>query len=140
MSVNFYTKDCDYKIPDKVLIKSCINLISNEYSYSIDTINIIITSDTYLLNLNQQYLKKNTYTDIITFDYTLSDIINSEIFISIDRVRENAKKFSCTEKQELFRVIIHGLLHIVGYKDNNDERKMIMHEKEVYYMKRCDII
>lgn len=84
--------------------------------------------------MNLGYLNHDTYTDIITFDYTENDIISGDIFISIDRVKDNAKKFSTIFENELSRVIIHGVLHLIGYKDKSAQEKHLMRSKEDFYL------
>ncbi len=97
-------------------------------------LNYIFCSDDYLLELNIKHLKHNTLTDIITFDYSLSKLINGDIFISIDRVRENATIYNISFEEELHRVMIHGILHLCGYTDREKEEKDIMRNKEDYYL------
>jgi rRNA maturation RNase YbeY len=93
-------------------------------------------SDEELLVMNQQYLNHNYFTDIITFPLSASDdIISGEIFISIDRVADNAKQNSVDFNNELFRVLVHGILHLIGYDDHSDEEKAVMREKENLYLK-----
>jgi probable rRNA maturation factor len=94
----------------------------------------IFCSDDYLLDLNQRFLNHNTYTDIITFDYSEGKILNGEIYISIDRVKENAQNFEADFEKELLRVIIHGALHLAGYKDKTKEQKEKMRKKEDKYL------
>lgn len=96
-------------------------------------INYIFTSDTFLLNLNKEYLNHHTLTDIITFDYSEEEI-ESDIFISIDRVKENALRFKCSFYHELCRVMIHGALHLLGYKDKSEKEKAVMRKKEDEYL------
>ena len=97
-------------------------------------INIIITNDYELNKINKKYLKRNNYTDIITFDYSLENEINGELFISIERVQENAVNYKVSEKNELIRVIIHGLLHLIGYDDNEKKKIKKMKSMENYYL------
>lgn len=98
-------------------------------------ISFIFCSDEYLLDLNIQYLNHDTFTDIITFDNSEEDgLIEGDIFISIDRIRENAAQFKTSERDELHRVIIHGILHLLGYKDKGKEHKSKMTEKENEYL------
>ncbi len=117
--------------------KSISNWISktirNEH-YNEGEISYVFCSDNYLLKINTNYLKHNTLTDIITFDYSLGMQINTEIYISIDRVKVNAEKFNTTFENELHRVIIHGVLHLCGYKDKDKEERVIMRNKEDYYL------
>jgi rRNA maturation RNase YbeY len=101
----------------------------------------IFCSDDYLLDLNQRFLNHNTYTDIITFDYSEGKTLNGEIYISIDRVKENAKNFEVDFETELLRVIIHGALHLAGYKDKTKEQKEKMRKKEdQYLLKRINLL
>lgn len=97
-------------------------------------ISFIFCSDNYLLDVNRQYLKHDYFTDIITFDYVEGDVISGDIFISCDRVRENATEFKTVFDNELFRIIIHGVLHLLGYKDKSKKDKLLMTEKENYYL------
>jgi len=100
-------------------------------------LNYIFCSDAYLLQINQQYLNHDTYTDIITFDNSETEkVITGDIFISIERIRENAAKYNITEADELHRVIIHGALHLLGYKDKTAVTKQKMTEKEDFYLSR----
>lgn len=98
-------------------------------------ISFIFCSDEYLLNINIQYLDHDTYTDIITFDNSEEDeMIEGDIFISIDRVKENAVQFNTSEQDELHRVIIHGILHLIGYTDKDKSHKSQMTDKENHYL------
>jgi len=97
-------------------------------------INIIITNDYELNKINKKYLRRNNYTDIITFDYSTESEINGELFISIERIQENAINYRVSEKNELLRVIIHGLLHLIGYDDNEKKRIRKMKSMENYYL------
>ena len=101
-------------------------------------VNYIFCDDNYLSELNIKYLKHNTLTDIISFDYTIGKIISGDIFISIERVKENAELFNTKYVDELHRVMIHGVLHYCGYKDKTDEEKIQMRSKEDYYLSLRD--
>ena len=101
-------------------------------------VNYIFCDDNYLSELNIKYLKHNTLTDIISFDYTIGKIISGDIFISIERVKENAELFNTKYVDELHRVMIHGVLHYCGYKDKTDEEKTQMRAKEDYYLSLRD--
>jgi len=101
-------------------------------------VNYIFCDDNYLSELNIKYLKHNTLTDIISFDYTIGKIISGDIFISIERVKENAEMFNTKYVDELHRVMIHGVLHYCGYKDKTDEEKTQMRSKEDYYLSLLD--
>ncbi len=93
-------------------------------------ITYIFCDDAYLLELNKKYLQHDTYTDIITFDYTEGDIISGDIFISLERVEDNAQKFEVIFENELQRVMAHGVLHLMGYKDKSSEEAALMRSKE----------
>jgi probable rRNA maturation factor len=97
-------------------------------------ISIIFCDDNYLLDMNVRYLSHDTLTDVITFDYSEADIISGDIFISIDRVRENAIKFSKPLAEEIHRVVVHGVLHLCGYKDKTAKDSAIMRQKEEIYL------
>ncbi len=97
-------------------------------------LNIILCNDVFLHRMNLEYLNHDTFTDIITFDYTEGDTISGELFISIPRIKENAKKYSKTLFEELHRVIIHGILHLCGYGDQTELEKEIMSSKENIYL------
>ena len=92
--------------------------------------NYIFCDDDYLLNLNEQYLDHDTITDIISFDYSVGNELHGDIFISVERVRENAQDFSVTFEEELKRVLVHGVLHYCGYKDKSEEDEQLMRSKE----------
>lgn len=101
-------------------------------------INFIFCSDNYLLNINEKYLKHNYYTDVITFDYTEGNIISGDIFISTDRVFDNSNQFSITFTHELNRIMIHGLLHLLGYNDKIENDKLQMTNLENKYLELLD--
>jgi len=119
------------------IIEWLVQAIKNE-NFKIEMISYIFCSDDYLLNINNKYLKHNTLTDIISFDETIGKIIAGDIFISIDRVQENADIFKVSFNDELHRVMIHGILHFCGYKDKLKEEKRIMRDKEDYYLSLRD--
>ncbi|HPJ09834.1 MAG TPA: rRNA maturation RNase YbeY [Flavobacterium sp.] len=98
-------------------------------------INYIFCDDEYLLEINQQYLDHDTLTDIISFDYSVGKELHGDIFISIERVRENAKDFEVSFEEELLRVLSHGILHYCGYKDKTESDEMVMRQKEEEKMK-----
>ena len=122
-------------------IRQLLEETANLEGYEIQNITYIFMSDDELLEINQQHLQHDDYTDIITFD--LSDIeasVDGEIYVSIDRIKENAKKFECTFDQELIRVLSHGLLHLLGYKDKSDGDITIMRQKETECLIKYDQI
>ncbi len=134
MSINFYFEEIEELQLDLPKSKKWIkNTISKEGSQPGD-ITFIFCSDDYLLEINRQYLDHDYYTDIITFDYVEGDLISGDIFISVDRVRENAATFGVSFLNELNRIVIHGVLHLLGYKDKEPEEKELMTTKEDTYL------
>jgi probable rRNA maturation factor len=120
------------------IIESVINkIILNELKEG-GSISVIFCHDDYLLDINKQYLNHNYFTDIITFDYTENEIIGGDLFISVDRLKENAKKYDTEFIIELYRVVFHGILHLLGYNDKTNDEKVIMKEKENHYLKEVD--
>ncbi len=111
-------------------ISTWIDEIINYNNYIIGDLSFILCSDDFLLKINQQYLEHDYYTDVITFDYSESNIISGDIFISIDRVKDNAISYEVNFNDELLRIIIHGVLHLLGYEDKTKEQKSIMTLKE----------
>lgn len=136
MGINFYNENIEFSIENDHLIKKWIVSVIEEKNFSSGTINYIFCTDEYLLKLNQQYLDHNTYTDIITFDYSNGKVLSGDIFISIDRIKENAQKYKKTFENELHRVMIHGILHLSGLKDKTDEESTEMRYQEDHYLEK----
>lgn len=113
----------------KKLVKWISDVISSE-GFQVGEINYIFCNDSYLNKINQEFLNHDTFTDIISFDYTLGKEVGGDIFISIERVLENAEKFNEVFENELYRVMIHGILHFMGYKDKTKKEKTLMRTKE----------
>ena len=113
----------------KKLVKWISDVISSE-AFQVGEINYIFCNDSYLNKINQEFLNHDTFTDIISFDYTLGKEVGGDIFISIERVLENAEKFNEVFENELYRVMIHGILHFMGYKDKTKKEKTLMRTKE----------
>ena len=135
MAIRFFAEKVHFKIPNPRKTANWIAKSIKLESRLHASINIIFTSDASLLELNRQYLNHNTLTDIITFDYPEQGIlISGDIYISIDRVRENATEFNVSFNDELHRVIIHGILHLIGYTDKTKSQKTQMRNKEDYYL------
>ncbi len=131
--INFFT-ETTFEFKQKNNISAWIlSLIKNE-SFVLGDVNYIFCDDKYLLEKNIKYLKHNTLTDIISFDYSLGNIISGDIFISVERVRDNARELHIDFKEELHRVMIHGVLHYCGYKDKTVSEKQLMRSKEDYYL------
>jgi len=136
MAVKFFSEDISYTLKKKKQTTTWINNSIREENRISGELNIIFTSDKYLLGINKQYLKHNYFTDIVTFNYCENDIISGDIFISIETVKNNSARFDVNYTTELKRVIIHGILHLIGYDDQNDEEKAIIRQKENYYLER----
>ncbi len=117
----------DLPIEDISSWLSTICVVEDKYE---GDINVVFCNDEYLLQLNMLHLNHSYYTDVITFDYSEDKTISGDIFISIDRVKENAQEFSVTFFNELCRVIVHGVLHLCGYKDKTEEDNRLMRKKE----------
>ncbi|EAS20670.1 conserved hypothetical protein, UPF0054 family [Flavobacteria bacterium BBFL7] len=120
----------DFKLTDEIYFSKWLDAIASSENKSIGDLSYVFCTDEFLLDINQQYLNHDTLTDIITFDYCDDQLIHGEIYISIDRVKENASDFQVTFTEELLRVMAHGLLHLLGYGDKLDEEKVIMRLKE----------
>lgn len=135
--INFFAEDISFNLKQKGLVRTWIRNTIIAEKHRLRLLNFIFCSDSYLLNINQQYLKHDTYTDIITFDNSdLKQEIVGDIFISLDRIRENAKELGVNEKDELHRVMIHGTLHLLGYPDKGKSAKALMTEKEDLYLSK----
>ena len=135
--INFFTEEIDFKLKNKKALRNWIEETIVSENYVLKEVNYIFCSDAYLLKINQDYLQHDTYTDIITFDNSEKEKeIISDIFISIERVAENALSYQITTLQELYRVMIHGVLHLSGYKDKSPKDKKLMTEKENFYLAR----
>jgi probable rRNA maturation factor len=133
LEINFFCEDCICRFNVKRAARRVIEKIGNDGQKKIETVNIIFCSDEYLIQINRQYLQHDYYTDILTFPYS-TDTLHGDLFISVDRVKENAQELHLLFNEELMRVIIHGVLHLLGFKDNNQTAKKIMSAKEDEYL------
>jgi probable rRNA maturation factor len=140
-AIHFFEEDVTYKLKDKLKVKQWIKDTIVAEGYKLQELTYIFCSDAYLLKINQQYLDHDTYTDIITFDNSeYEGEIVGDIFISIPRIKENAVKFKVPEADELHRVIIHGALHLLGYKDKTPADNKNMTQKEDHYLAKRQFI
>ena len=130
MAINFSGHDIVFNLKNKTGLKRWIELVVKKEKLSVNRINYTFMSDEALLKINTQYLKHDSYTDIITFNYNEGKKISGDIFISTHRVKENAKKFGVKFEDELQRVMIHGVLHLCGYKDKTKTDSDLMRRKE----------
>lgn len=134
-SIHFFIEDVNYVIKQKRIIKNWLLSVIKSEGYSLQELNFILCSDEYLLGMNQQYLNHDTYTDVITFDNSdQPKVITGDIFISIERVKENANSVKVHVSDELNRVMVHGTLHLLGYKDKTKAAKGQMTAKEDFYL------
>ena len=131
MAVRFSSQKKDFELAEVEKVKKWISSIVERRGKKVGNISYLFCDDEYLLQVNQQYLNHDTYTDIITFDYVAADLISGDIMISVDRVEENARKFSEPFDKELHRVVIHGVLHLLGQGDKTEpEAKEMRHQEE----------
>ena len=128
--ISFNNQSISFKLKDKTKIKQWIKIITEKEKHRLGSINYIFCTDDELLEINIRHLNHNTLTDIITFDYTEDKTISSDIFISIDRIAENAQKFKGSFEEELHRVMIHGILQVCGYKDTAKADAELIRKKE----------
>jgi len=134
-AIHFFEEDISFKLKDKNKVKAWVKATIASEGYQLQELNYIFCSDAYLLQINRQYLDHDTFTDIITFDNSEKEkVVTGDIFISIDRIRENAAKFDTGLANELHRVIIHGALHLLGYTDKTADAKKFMTSKEDHYL------
>lgn len=134
--IQFCSEDITFSLKEKLKHKAWLNEVAKQEGKKILELSYVFCSDNYLLQINQEYLNHDTLTDIVTFDNSEDQKkIEGDIFISIDRVKENGEKLG-TSETELERVMVHGLLHLLGYKDKKKEDKALMTEKEDFYIKQ----
>ena len=132
--VRYFTEDTQFTFKEKALNNKWYKLVASSEVRKLGDINVIFCSDRYILDINMRYLQHDYFTDIITFDYCEKDILSGDLFISVDSVRENALFYNTTFEDELNRVLVHGVLHLIGYDDHKDEDVAMMRSKEDYYL------
>ncbi len=132
--IYFFLEEVNYPIRQKNALRNWIAEAIGSEGKSPGAISVILCSDEYLHRLNLNYLQHDSFTDIITFDYSEANQVSGDLFISIDRIRENASNSAVKISDELHRVIIHGILHLCGYGDKTAELKKVMTAKENYYL------
>jgi len=135
LPINFFNEEIDFALTNEEKTSNWLQKIANKEGYIVAAINYIFCDDEYLHKINLEYLNHDTYTDIITFDNSEDNeeneqVLEGDIFISIDRVKENSAELKTNFEQEIHRVMVHGLLHLVGYDDHSDEDEKLMREKE----------
>jgi len=132
--ISYFNEDIDFKFKGKALNNQWLRMVAGSEVRRVGDISIIFCSDNYILDVNMRYLQHDYFTDIITFDYCEGDRLSGDLFISIDSVRENALYYGAEFGDELNRVMVHGLLHLIGYDDHTEEEKKVMRAKEDYYL------
>ena len=132
--VRYFSEDIDFTFKGRALNNRWFRMVAESEIRRIGDVNVIFCSDRYILDINMKYLQHDYFTDIITFDYCEGDRLSGDLFISIDSVRENAVEYGASFEEELHRVLVHGILHLIGYDDHTEEQITQMRAKEDYYL------
>ena len=132
--IRYFTEDIQFVLKNKQANNRWLKMVAGSEVRTIGDVNIIFCSDNRILDVNMRYLQHDYFTDIITFDYCEGNRLSGDLFISIDTVRENAVEYGSGFDEELHRVMVHGILHLIGYDDSNPEEEKLIHEKEDYYL------
>jgi rRNA maturation RNase YbeY len=130
MAIFFSSENIDFELDNELKVKKWISAIVSAQNMRVGNINYLFCDDAYLINVNRTFLNHDTYTDIITFDYVKGNVVSGDIMISVERVKENATVFNTTFERELHRVVIHGVLHLLGQADKSDAEAAEMRKKE----------
>lgn len=138
--VSYFYENTPFLFKGKIRNNKWLRLVAESEIRRLGDVNIIFCSDNYILDINQQYLGHDYFTDIITFDYCEGDKLSGDLFISVDSVRENAIEFEQTFERELDRVMVHGILHLIGYDDHTKAQQKAMRAKEDYYLSLKDVM
>lgn len=133
-AIHFFSEDTAFEIQNPTAISQWISDVIEAEGESIGPVSFIICSDSYLHNMNVEYLEHDDLTDVITFDYSSDEGCSGDVFISIDRIRDNAEEMKVDEADELHRVMVHGVLHLLGYKDKSPEEARVIRSKEDNYL------
>ena len=138
--VSYFTQDVKFSFPEKRRTSRWLKLVAESEICRLGDISVIFCSDNYILDVNMKYLQHDYFTDIITFDYCEGDKLSGDLFISIDSVRENAITYGTEFADELNRVIVHGVLHLIGYDDHTKADIATMRSKENYYLSLRELV
>jgi probable rRNA maturation factor len=131
LPIEFFTEEVEFEVKNEEKVKAWLSEIISINSFELESLNYIFCSDEYLHQMNVEYLDHDTLTDVITFDNSdIEGVIEGDVFISIDRVVDNAAAFHISSDTELHRVMAHGLLHLLGYEDKTPEKQILMRSKE----------
>lgn len=132
--IRYFCEDIRFTYKNKLANNRWLKMVAGSEIRKIGDINVIFCSDNYILDVNMKYLQHDYFTDIITFDYCEGKVLSGDLFISVDSVSENSIEFGTDFEEELHRVIVHGVLHLIGYDDHTEEDKKVMRQKENYYL------
>lgn len=132
--IRYFCEDIKFTYKNKLANNRWLKMVAGSEIRKIGDVNVIFCSDNYILDVNMKYLQHDYFTDIITFDYCEGKVLSGDLFISVDSVRENSIEFGTDFEEELHRVIVHGVLHLIGYDDHTEEDKKVMRQKEDYYL------
>ena len=130
MAISFSNQNIEFSLPDQNRVKEWISTLIKRHGMSVGNIGYLFCDDSFLLEANNKYLNHDTLTDIITFDYVNSNLVSGDIMISVERVSDNSVTFGVPFSDELHRVIIHGVLHLLGQGDKTDDEARIMRQRE----------
>lgn len=130
MAISFANIDVEFILEQKLRLKRWINAVAQLHERKVGNISYGFCSDTHIIEANRQYLQHDYFTDIITFDYSEGNTISGDLLISLDTVRSNAVQFNTDFTTELHRVMIHGVLHLLGFKDSTDNEQVEMRKRE----------
>ena len=132
--ISYCNADVKFELKGKLQNNRWLKFVAESEIRKVGDISIVFCSDNYILDVNMKYLQHDYFTDIITFDYCEGQVLSGDLIISIDSVRENAALYGAKFEEELNRVMVHGVLHLIGYDDHTEADQMIMREKENYYL------
>ncbi|MEM9919249.1 MAG: rRNA maturation RNase YbeY [Bacteroidota bacterium] len=132
-SIHFHNESIEFQLADAEKVSSWLQAVAQAEQKEVGNLNFIFCSDEYLHQINVEYLQHDTFTDVISFPYA-TDIVEGDVFISIERIRENAELYKVAFEQELYRVMVHGTLHLIGFEDKSPEDKKRMTQKEDQYL------
>lgn len=132
--IRFFSDNISFDFKPKAFTKRWLKMVAESEGRKIGDISVIFCSDDYLLDINKKFIGHDYYTDIITFDYCEGDVLSGDLFISIDSVKDNSAHFKTTFEEELNRVIVHGVLHLIGFDDHTPDDQAMMRSKENQYL------
>ena len=138
--VSYFFEETDFLFKGKAKNNKWLKLVAESEIRTLGDINIIFCSDNYILDINQRFLGHDYFTDIITFDYCEGEKLSGDLFVSVDSVRENAVEYGTQFNDELNRVMVHGILHLIGYDDHTKAQQKQMRSKEDYYLSLRELI